>query len=181
MAREVKKLSMGTRIRRAREAEGLSLEQVANDTGRSVDYLEKIENDEVMPPVAVLLQITRAMDLDQGMLLRDNDEKEQKRQEEKSKRADHYSYTVLSSPSTKRHLSAYLVGIDPHTEHEGASYQHEGEEFSYIISGRVEITVGDNVNRLGPGDSLHFNSNLVHKLKNPGDEPAQWLVVLYTP
>jgi uncharacterized cupin superfamily protein len=41
--------------------------------------------------------------------------------------------------------------------------------------------VGDNRNVLGPGDSLHFNSSIVHKLRNISSEKAELLVVLYTP
>ncbi len=175
------KLSMGQRIRRFREMKGIDLEQVANDTGRSVDYLTRIENDEIMPPVAVLLQISRALGLESGALLKDQAVREEKRAEEERKRTEHYSYKVLTPPSGKRHLSAYLVGIEPHTEHQGPSYQHEGEEFAYVLSGRVEYTVGDNVTHLETGQTLHFNSSLVHRLRNPGDEPAELLVILYTP
>ena len=38
-----------------------------------------------------------------------------------------------------------------------------------MLSGEVEVKVGQNLNRLAVGDSLHFNSSLVHTLKNPGD------------
>jgi quercetin dioxygenase-like cupin family protein len=176
-----KKLSMGQRIRRFREMKGIDLDQVANDTGRSVDYLTRIENDEIMPPVAVLLQISRALGLESGALLKDQAMREEKRVEEERKRTEHYSYKVLTPPSGKRHLSAYLVGIDPQTEHQGPSYQHEGEEFAYVLSGRVEYTVGDNVTHLEQGQTVHFNSSLVHRLRNPGDEPAELLVILYTP
>ena len=41
--------------------------------------------------------------------------------------------------------------------------------------------VGENRNLLGSGDSLHFNSSIVHKLRNLSDEKAELLVVLYTP
>ncbi|MBU0513841.1 MAG: cupin domain-containing protein [Proteobacteria bacterium] len=176
-----KRLSMGQRIRRFREEKSFSLQQVANETGRSVEYLEQVENDKIMPPVAVLLQISRALELESGALLKNEVAQAERRAEEGRKRTRHYSYQVLTPPSGKRHLSAYMVGIEPRTEHEGPSYQHEGEEFAYVLSGQLEYTIGDNVNQLAKGQSLHFNSSLVHKLRNPGDEPAELLVILYTP
>ena len=51
----------------------------------------------------------------------------------------------------------------------------------YVLTGQVNIKVGENINELGAGESLHFNSNLVHKLSNPGDTQCELLVVLYTP
>ena len=66
-------------------------------------------------------------------------------------------------------------------EHKGVSYQHEGEEFVYVLKGHIEVTVGNHVNNLGWGESLHFNSAINHKLKNVGTADAELLVVIYTP
>jgi quercetin dioxygenase-like cupin family protein len=58
-------------------------------------------------------------------------------------------------------------------------YQHEGEEFVYVLSGEIEVIVGDHVNTLDAGESLHFNSGIRHKLRNIGDEKAELVVVIY--
>jgi uncharacterized cupin superfamily protein len=60
-------------------------------------------------------------------------------------------------------------------------YQHEGEEFVYVLTGTVEVVVGDHVNRLGPADSLHFNSGIRHQLRNVAEEKAELIVVIYGP
>lgn len=183
MARNMKKASLGTRIRRLREQKDVSLDSLGNDTGFSVEYLEKIESDSAIPPVAVLLTLGRALELDSGEFLRDEAEEEaaESRAEAVRVRTDHYSYRVLTPEATNKHLKGFLVTIDPASDLKGASYQHEGEEFHYVLSGQVEVRVGDNINRLHPGDSLHFNSGVVHKLTNTGDDTATILVVLYTP
>ena len=56
-----------------------------------------------------------------------------------------------------------------------------GEEFVYVLKGKVEVTVGENKNKLGPNQSIHFNSSIVHKLKNISNQKAELLVILYTP
>jgi uncharacterized cupin superfamily protein len=61
------------------------------------------------------------------------------------------------------------------------SYQHLGEEFVYVLKGKVEVMVGENRNVLAPGECLHFNSSIVHKLRNISTQKAELLVVLYTP
>jgi quercetin dioxygenase-like cupin family protein len=66
-------------------------------------------------------------------------------------------------------------------DHKGVGYQHEGEEFVYVLTGHIEVTVGDHVNDLKEGQSLHFNSGVRHKLKNVGQKKAELLVVIYTP
>jgi uncharacterized cupin superfamily protein len=60
-------------------------------------------------------------------------------------------------------------------------FRHEGEEFVYVLKGEVEIAVGDHINHLKPGESLHFNSSIKHDLKNEGDTDAELIVVLYSP
>ena len=66
-------------------------------------------------------------------------------------------------------------------DHKGVGYQHEGEEFVYVLAGEIEIIVGDHVNKLNAGESLHFNSGIRHKLKNIGKEKAELLVIIYGP
>lgn len=181
MARQVKRLSLGQRVRRLREDRSVSLDTLANETGKTVEYLEQVEADQVIPPVAVLLTLGRALEIDSGELLKDEDEAGQRRVEEVRKRTDHYSYRVLTPESRHKHLKGFLVTIDPASDLKGASYRHEGEEFHYVIKGQVQVTVGENINQLKAGDSLHFNSGIDHRLRNTGDTPCEILVVLYTP
>ena len=92
-----------------------------------------------------------------------------------------YTYETLTPEARHKHLKAFKIFIDPTSEHKGVSYQHLGEEFQYVIKGKIEVMVGENRNVLGPGDALHFNSSISHKLRNISTEKAELLVVLYTP
>ncbi len=183
MARNTKRTSLGQRIRRLRANRQMSLEALANETGQAVEQLERIERDEFIPPVAVLLTLGRALEVDSGDLLKDEDETQaaERRSEAVRKRTDHYSYRVLTPEASHKHLKGFLVSIEPVSDLAGPGYQHEGEEFVYVLKGQVSVTVGENVNELAEGDSLHFNSSLVHKLRNAGQAPCELLVVLYTP
>jgi len=60
MARKEKKWkSFGQRVRAIREEKGLSLEDLSHETGYASDILEKIEEDKTVPPVSLVLQISR--------------------------------------------------------------------------------------------------------------------------
>lgn len=62
-----------------------------------------------------------------------------------------------------------------HIEKDGASagpIQHAGEEVGYILSGEVELTVGEKHFQLAVGDSFVFNSDLPHSYRNIGMERA---------
>ncbi len=45
---------------------------------------------------------------------------------------------------------------------------HEGEEGGVVVSGEVEITVGEHVRILGPGEAYYFDSRQPHRFRNIG-------------
>ncbi|MBN1842690.1 MAG: helix-turn-helix transcriptional regulator [Deltaproteobacteria bacterium] len=179
--KQVKSPPIGEKIKKARQKKRVTLNQVANDTGCSIDYLKKIESGKVMPPVGTLLQISRALEIDSGTLLREQVSTAKRRVRAYEKRTENYAYTTLTPGAEKKHLKAFRVTVDAMKDHKGVGYQHEGEEFVYVLAGDMEVTVGDHVNNLKEGESLHFNSGIRHKLRNVGDKKADLLVVIYTP
>ena len=173
--------TVGGRIKKARSGKKMSYDRLANETGFSVDYLKKIESGKMIPPVGALLQISRALELDSGYLLRERDTNLKKRVKAYTKRTENYAYSTLTPGAENKHLKAFKVVVEAMQDHKGVGYQHEGEEFVYLLSGRMEIIVGDHVNKLNAGDSLHFNSGIRHKMRNVGETAAEMLVVVYGP
>ncbi|MFH2066277.1 MAG: XRE family transcriptional regulator [Pseudomonadota bacterium] len=174
-------ISTGKKIKTVRTQKKITLEQVANDTGYKKEYIQKIEAGTVIPPVGAILQISRALQIDSGLLLKDQEEKVEKRAKAYTKRTDNYAYTTLTPGAENKHLKAFRVNIQAMKEHKKVAYQHEGEEFVYVLSGRIEIEIGENLNTLKKGESLHFNSAIKHKLRNIGKTDAELLVVIYSP
>jgi quercetin dioxygenase-like cupin family protein len=172
---------IGKKIKQVRTEKNMTLEQIANETGHSVDYLKAVEAGEERPPVGALLQISRALQVDSAFLLRGKESAIKDRVREYTKRTDEYAYETLTPGAENKHLKAFRVTIEPMKEHSGVGYQHEGEEFNYVIRGTIEVVVGDHVNRMEAGESLHFNSGIKHQLRNVGKEDAELLVVIYTP
>ena len=173
---------VGKKIKQFRTLQKMTLENVANETGLSVERLKKIEAGKEIPPVGALLQITRSLQIDSAEFLKEQSEdKLTDRVKAYTKRTSNYAYTTLTPGAENKHLKAFRVSIEPLADHEGVGYQHEGEEFVYVLAGQVEITVGDHLNQLGTGDSLHFNSGISHNLRNVGESVAELIVVIYGP
>ncbi len=172
---------VGKKIKKVRMQKKVGFNDLANETGFSVDYIKDIEAGKEIPPVGALLQISRALEIDSGFLLREQKTTLKNRVKAYTERTENYAYTTLTPGAENKHLKAFKVVIDPLKDHKGVGYQHEGEEFAYVLSGNVEIIVGENVNKLKEGESLHFNSGIRHKLKNAGKEKAELIVVIYGP
>jgi len=198
-------LSVGKKMKAARAAKDMALERLANETGFAVEYLNDVEEGKITPPVGALLQIAKALQMDSGSLLKEQESsfallqiakalqmdsgsllKEQEssfkdRVTAYTKRTDNYAYETLTPGAENKHLKAFRITIDPKQEHKGVGYQHEGEEFDYVLKGKVQVIVGDHVNTLEAGGYLHFNSAIKHQLKNVGKDAAELIVVIYSP
>mgnify|MGYP006306550265 CR=1 FL=1 len=172
---------VGKRIKQARLKKKISYDAMANETGFSVDYLKRIEAGSEVPPVGALLQISRALEIDSGALLHEEASRRESRVRAYTKRTENYAYRALTPGAENKHLKGFLVTVAPMKEHKGVGYQHEGEEFVYVLDGRIDISVGDHVNKLKAGDSLHFNSGIRHMMRNPGKKETELIVVVYNP
>lgn len=172
---------VGQKIKKARTSKNFTLDRVANETGFSIDYLKDVETGKAIPAVGALLQIGRALEIDSGTLLKEPESKLRNRIKAHTKRTDNYAYTTLTPGAENKHLKAFRVIIEAQQDHKGVDYHHEGEEFVYVLAGRIEVVVGEHVNTLEQGDSLHFNSGIRHKLRSISDEKAELVVVIYTP
>lgn len=172
---------VGKKIKKVRTRKKITLDQVANDTGCSIDCLKNIEACREIPPVGTLLQIAKALQIDSGDLFKEQQETRDARAKAYHKRTQNYAYTTLTPGAENKHLKAFLVTVKAMQAHEGVGYCHEGEEFIYILKGTIEVTVGDHVNRLKKGESLHFNSGIRHLMRNVGKQDAEMIVVVYNP
>jgi quercetin dioxygenase-like cupin family protein len=181
MAKNIEITPIGKRIRRARLDKKMSLDTMANETGLSKSFIKKIEGGEQRPSVGTLLQISRTLQLDSGFLLKEQGGASEERSQAYTKRTDNYAYTPLTPGAENKHLKAFRIVVDAGQNHDGVGFHHEGEEFVYVLEGAVEVQVGDHINLLKKGDSLHFNSGIKHDLRNTCDTDAELIVVVYAP
>jgi quercetin dioxygenase-like cupin family protein len=175
----VKSESVGERIKSMREKQKLTVDQLAKKAGYEPDFIEQIESGDIAPPVGALIQISKAMAIESAALLAED--KKIERRKSYKKRTKSYSYTSLNPGSEDKSLWAYMVVLDPKKDHKMVEFKHEGEEFVYVLEGRVEVQVGKEANILKKGDSLHFDSSTPHNLRNLSTKKSRLLVVVYTP
>lgn len=57
-------------------------------------------------------------------------------------------------------------------------HKHEGQEFNYVLSGKITFYIGDISYELEAGDSVYFDSGVPHAQKGKGEEPAQYIAVV---
>lgn len=58
---------------------------------------------------------------------------------------------------------------------------HEGQEIDYIISGRMRFAYEDRIEELGPGDFLMYDSGRGHGMIATGGEPCTFIAIVIKP
>jgi len=86
-----------------------------------------------------------------------------------------YSYEALITQMRERNIEPFVLTIDAQQSEE--RFHHDGDEFAYILSGKVAFHVGDDCVELGPGDVIYFHAATPHVAKSLGKRPAKMLVV----
>lgn len=175
--------SFGAKVLKLREGHNWTRETLAEATGQSPEYIEQVENDEITPSVSFLLRLARTLEVDPGTFLRDEEKTVIRDQRAQAfiKRTRNYSYQTLTPGAENQHLRAFMITIESRQAHKPVAYKHEGEEFILVMEGDLQLTLGSKTQHLKPGESVHFNSEIPHKLKSLSDEPTRCVVVLYTP
>lgn len=84
----------------------------------------------------------------------------------------------LLTPDLQRKLEVIWVELPPGQSNQEAPFIHDTEECGILLSGIVEVYLGDKVHVLHPGDSISFNGLVPHWYRNPGKKPAVsiWIV-----
>jgi electron transfer flavoprotein alpha subunit/transcriptional regulator with XRE-family HTH domain len=173
----------GAKVLALRQSHNWSREDLGQSTGQSPEFIAQVENDEFAPPVGFLLKLARALEVEPGTFLRDEEKSliRDQRAQQFTKRTQSYSYETLTPGAENEHLRAFLITIEPREAHKPVAYKHEGEEFIFLLEGELELTLGSKAHHLKPRESIRFNSDIPHRLQSRSDETTRCLVVLYTP
>jgi transcriptional regulator with XRE-family HTH domain len=185
-----KAASVGQRVQRVREEKGLTLEDVAQRTGLTSEYLGQIEADQVSPPLGALIRIAKALDMKLGRFISTGEVKAftvVRKHERRiisrftSARGDQYGYTYQSlAPDKKdRHMEPFMVTLVPSKARKELS-THPGQEFIHVLEGAMEVILEDYTDVLYPGDSIYYDSTVPHLVRCHGDKETVILAVLHT-
>ena len=186
---------VGSKIKGIRESKGLSLEEVAERSGLSLDQITSIETDQNLPSLGPLIKIARALGVRLGTFMDDNDalgpvfcraeERESKSSISFSNGAadarKHMEYHPLAQQKAGRHMEPFIIDINPEEEPNFQLSAHEGEEFIYVMQGEVEIVYGKDTYSLKEGDSIFYDSIVKHHVHGAPGKSAKILAVVYIP
>lgn len=175
-------MELGTKIKRLRLQNNLTQEELADRCELTKGYISQLENELTSPSITTLEDILNAL----GTTFADffKDEKEEKvvftEAEFIEKWRTRTKSNGLCQTAQKNEMEPIRVTVEPHTTLE-EDVPHEGEEFGYVISGRVWLHIGQAAYCVKKGEVFYFTSDKPHRLENRTNEKAVVLWVASPP
>lgn len=171
-------MDIGIRLMAVRKAKGLSQRELAKRVGVTNSTISLIEQNKVSPSISSLKKVLDGIpiSLAEFFTLDLPDDA-----------ADDPFYAPEQMPDLgNNEIHYYLVGqrrknrqmcilrevMPPGSDTGDTMLSHDGEEGGVVVQGKVEVTVGDVVRVLGPGESYYFESRKPHRFRNVGKGPA---------
>jgi len=173
--------SVGSRLRRLRLNRRLSLSAVATQTDVSIGFLSAVERGQMSPSVATLRKLARFYRINILSLFDPAAVNPYRVRPADRKLLD-------AGRGVRMELLAWgNTVMEPHLFHiapgagSGESYTHDGEEFLFLLRGKLEISLDDGEpHLLERGDSFYFESSTPHRWRNPGQQET-WVLWVNTP
>lgn len=172
-------IAIGPHIRAARQANRMTIEQVAESTGLTKGFLSRVERDLTSPSVASLVTLCQVLSISIGDLF-----EVPETHHTRWKDAPHVSLggtgiveRLVTARSEKR-LQVIRAVVEPHGRGEVELYSVDCEvEVLHIVTGHFTLILTHEQYELGTGDTVTFPGREPHSWTNPWDEEA---VVLWT-
>lgn len=171
-------MDIGARLQLVRKSKGLSQRELAKRVGVTNSTISLIEQNKVSPSVSSLKKVLDGipisladfftLDLDTGP----DDSPFYRADEQPDVGNNDIHYFLVGQHRPQRAMCILREIMPPGTDTGESMLAHEGEEGGVIVQGRVEITVGDRVSVLGPGEAYYFESRIPHRFRNVGIDDA---------
>jgi transcriptional regulator with XRE-family HTH domain len=184
-------LKIGRKVRELRHKKRYTLEDLATKTGVDKAVLSEIEAGEVIPPVATLLRLSKAFSVGMAYFFEHEAVPEKisvTRKDDRirlERRPHHhvgevdYIYESLETRKPDKHMEPLFVEFRPMNTSEMVFVSHEGEEFIFVLHGKLEFRSDDRIEILEEGDAIYFESDINHSFRALGEKPVTAIDVIW--
>lgn len=175
-------MNLGEKIKRMRLQKGLTQEELADRCELTKGYISQLENNLNSPSIATLTDILAAL----GSSLAEffQEEREEKivysKNEFIEKDSDGILFKWLIPNAQKNMMEPVLVELAEGAETAG-DIPHEGEEFGYVLEGKIAIVLGKTHHSCKKGEAFYYTASKPHSIINKGKGKARFLWISTPP
>ena len=175
-------MEIGTKIKRLRLQLNLSQAELADRCELTKGYISQLENDLTSPSISTLMDILSALGTDlAGFFKKDDDTRVVFHADEFIEKQDGGMNLKWIIPNAqKNEMEPVLVELAPATA-TAEDFPHEGEEFGFVLEGKVCIELGGTKYSCKKGEAFYYAADKSHKITNSGKSTAKFLWVSTPP
>lgn len=172
----IRPYAIADKLRTLRLRRSMGLKQLAEHTGLSSAMLSRLENGRLTPTLPTLVRIALVFNVGLDYFFTDPRKRHivaiTRRGErnlfpsDPSSSSNSWHFETLDFRANERKLNSYLGHFHPFPVEKLTPHHHPGIEFLYLIEGQLEIVVGTETFRLGPGDAMYFDSIQKHSYRS---------------
>lgn len=183
MEEQIKQIA--ERIKGLRDIFGFSAADLARDLGISLQTYQEYEGGAADIPVGILYKLAHYFKMEFSALLTGEEPRlhtyclTRKGKGVSVERRQDYKYQSLAFNFIHKKAEPFLVTVAPEPENAPVHFNsHPGQEFDYVLEGRLQIVLDGHEVVLDEGDSLFYDSGLDHGMKALGGQPARFLAII---
>lgn len=175
------------RIREIREDCDLTPEQAAKELGICVEIYTNYESAQTDIPISVLYDMAKIFRVDLTELLTGKSPRLSQyclvREGEgvAVERYKGYCFESLAFNFVHKMIEPLLVTVEPEENKKMSLVSHSGQEYNYVLEGRIRVILGGKEIDMNPGDSLYFDPTIPHGQMALDKTPAKFLTVILHP
>lgn len=187
VAESLKPFSIGEKLRTLRLRRKLGLVELGKHTGFSAALLSKLERGKLYPTLPTLVRIAAVFNVGLEYFFTDERKRhvvsvvrrsERQRFPERPGTPDvSYHFEALDYPANSRKLNSYYAEFQKIPREKLKPHSHPGVELVYVMSGNLVITIGSERQSLAAGDSMYFDSSVLHTYWRGDDHHCSALIV----
>ena len=182
----VAEVDVGARLRAIRQLRRATLKAVAERAGLSESFLSQIERGKASPSVASLTRIAAALGVNVADLFEAHDARADPRVLRRDRRPTlgfgNLGRKYLLTPRPLENLEVFTAEFVPGGSTGDEPYTHgESEELVVVLSGTIQLQLGERLFELQEGDSIDYLSSTPHRVANAGDDVAEVMWIISPP
>ena len=175
-------MDIGGKIKMLRQANGLTLEELANRSELTKGFLSQLERDLTSPSITTLEDILEALgtNLQEFFSEKPAEQIVFKKDDFFVNEQDDYIISYIIPNAQKNEMEPILIELKEDKKSMEID-PHDGEEFGYVIQGKVTLVNGEEEYDVKKGETFYLKGNLPHYIINKNDTLAKVIWVSTPP
>ncbi|MFA5449631.1 MAG: helix-turn-helix domain-containing protein [Clostridia bacterium] len=174
-------MDIGSKIKAIRLKRALTQEELASRCELTKGYISQLENDIASPSIATLIDILNILGVTlQSFFTEDKDEQIVFGKADFFESQNGSGQNIWLIPNSQKNQMEPIILVLPPESASDMRPPLEGEEFGYVLEGRIEVEAGDTKYTVRRGEAFYLDGGKEHRITNPTGKRAR-LIWVTTP